>query len=242
MIYISKIRNLKPKRERKAYPYNIKALRNLTELEFTNPITFIVGENGMGKSTSVEAIAIQAGFNPEGGSRNFNFETMNSHSALFEDLKITRTAWRNKDGYFLRAESFYNIASEVSRLYGDSGGYLERAYGHSLHHCSHGESFMALLHNRFWGDGLYILDEPESALSLSRQMNMMLRFKELLSQKSQFIIATHSPILLAYPGAEIWQLDEKGIQKVAYEDTDQYRLTKFFLNNPERILKELDLL
>lgn len=242
MIYISKIRNLKPKRERKAYLYNIKALRNLTELEFTNPITFIVGENGMGKSTLVEAIAIQAGFNPEGGSRNFNFETMNSHSALFEDLKITRTAWRNKDGYFLRAESFYNIASEVSRLYGDSGGYLERAYGHSLHHCSHGESFMALLHNRFWGDGLYILDEPESALSLSRQMNMMLRFKELLSQKSQFIIATHSPILLAYPGAEIWQLDEKGIQKVAYEDTDQYRLTKFFLNNPERILKELDLL
>lgn len=196
----------------------------------------------MGKSTLVEAIAIQAGFNPEGGSRNFNFETMNSHSALFEDLKITRAAWRNKDGYFLRAESFYNIASEVSRLYGDSGGYLERAYGHSLHHCSHGESFMALLHNRFWGDGLYILDEPESALSLSRQMNMMLRFKELLSQKSQFIIATHSPILLAYPGAEIWQLDEKGIQKVAYEDTDQYRLTKFFLNNPERILKELDLL
>ncbi|WP_149913261.1 AAA family ATPase [Sphingobacterium cavernae] len=242
MIYISKIRNLKPKRERKAYPYNIKALRNLTELEFTNPITFIVGENGMGKSTLVEAIAIQAGFNPEGGSRNFNFETMNSHSALFEDLKITRTAWRNKDGYFLRAESFYNVASEVSRLYGDSGGYLERAYGHSLHHCSHGESFMALLHNRFWGDGLYILDEPESALSLSRQMNMMVRFKELLSQKSQFIIATHSPILLAYPGAEIWQLDEKGIQKVAYEDTDQFRLTKFFLNNPERILKELDLL
>lgn len=242
MIYISKIRNLKPKRERKAYLYNIKALRNLTELEFTNPITFIVGENGMGKSTLVEAIAIQAGFNPEGGSRNFNFETMNSHSALFEDLKITRTAWRNKDGYFLRAESFYNVASEVSRLYGDSGGYLERAYGHSLHHCSHGESFMALLHNRFWGDGLYILDEPESALSLSRQMNMMVRFKELLSQKSQFIIATHSPILLAYPGAEIWQLDEKGIQKVAYEDTDQFRLTKFFLNNPERILKELDLL
>ncbi|WP_160068632.1 AAA family ATPase [Sphingobacterium bovisgrunnientis] len=242
MIYISKIRNLKPKRERKAYPYNIKALRNLTELEFTNPITFIVGENGMGKSTLVEAIAIQAGFNPEGGSRNFNFETMNSHSALFEDLKITRTAWRNKDGYFLRAESFYNVASEVSRLYGDSDGYLERAYGHSLHHCSHGESFMALLHNRFWGDGLYILDEPESALSLSRQMNMMVRFKELLSQKSQFIIATHSPILLAYPGAEIWQLDEKGIQKVAYEDTDQYRLTKFFLNNPERILKELGLL
>jgi predicted ATPase len=242
MIYISKIRNLKPKKERKAYPYNIKAIRNLTELEFTNPITFIIGENGTGKSTLVEAIAINAGFNPEGGSRNFNFETMSSHSALFDDLKITRTAWRNKDSYFLRAESFYNVASEVSRLYGDSGYYLERAYGHSLHHCSHGESFMALLHNRFWGEGLYILDEPESALSLSRQMNMMVRFKELLAQKSQFIIATHSPILLAYPEAEIWQLGEKGIHKVAYEDTEQYRLTKFFLNNPERILKELDLL
>lgn len=231
MIYFSNITNLKRKKERKAYPYNIKALRNLTELEFTNPITFIVGENGMGKSTLVEAIAIQAGFNPEGGSRNFNFETMQSHSTLFEDLKITRTPWRNKDGYFLRAESFYNVASEVSRLYGDSGYYLERAYGQSLHHCSHGESFMALLHNRFWGEGLYILDEPESALSLSRQMNMMVRFKELLRQKSQFIIATHSPILLSYPGAEILHLDEKGIRKVEYEETDQYRLTKFFLNN-----------
>ena len=119
---------------------------------------------------------------------------------------------------------------------------LERAYGHSLHHCSHGESFMALLHHRFWGEGLYILDEPESALSLSRQMNMMVRFKELLNQDSQFIIATHSPILLAFPGAEILQLTDKGLQKVAYKDTDQYRLTKFFLNNPERMLKELDLL
>ena len=236
MIYISKIRNLKPKKERKAYPYNIKALRNLTELEFTNPITFIVGENGMGKSTLVEAIAIQAGFNPEGGSRNFNFETMSSHSALFEDLKITRTAWRNKDGYFLRAESFYNVASAIDN-YG-----VQEFYGGSLHHCSHGESFMALLHTRLKGKGLYIFDEPESALSLSRQMNMMVRMKELLNQDSQFIIATHSPILLAYPGAEIWQLDEKGMHKVAYEDTDQYRLTKFFLNNPERILKELDLL
>lgn len=142
----------------------------------------------------------------------------------------------------MRVESFYNVASEVSKLYGDSGSYLERANGHSLHHCSHGESFIALLHNRFWGEVFYILDEPESALSLSRQMNMMVRIKELLSQKSQLIIATHSPILLAYPGAEIWQLDEKGIHKVVYEDADQFRLTKFFLNNPEGILKELDLL
>ncbi|MCA5006210.1 AAA family ATPase [Sphingobacterium bovistauri] len=242
MIYISKIRNLKPKKERKAYPYNIEALRHLTELEFTNPITFIVGENGMGKSTLVEAIAIKAGFNPEGGSRNFNFETMNSHSALFEDVHITRTPWRNKDGYFLRAESFYNVASEVNRLYEGEPYRLERAYGHSLHECSHGESFMALLHNRFSGKGLYIFDEPESALSLSRQMNMMVRIKELLNQDSQFIIATHSPILLAYPDAEILHLDEKGIKNVEYEDTDQYRLTKFFLNNHERMLKELDLL
>ena len=236
MIYISKIRNLKPKKERKAYPYNIKALRNLTELEFTNPITFIVGENGMGKSTLVEAIAIQAGFNPEGGSRNFNFETMSSHSSLFDDLKITRTTSRNNDGFFLRAESFYNVASAIDN-YG-----VQEYYGGSLRHCSHGESFMALLHTRLKGKGLYIFDEPESALSLSRQMNMMVRMKELLNQDSQFIIATHSPILLAFPGAEILQLTDKGLQKVAYKDTDQYRLTKFFLNNPERMLNELDLL
>ncbi|TCV20711.1 putative ATPase [Sphingobacterium alimentarium] len=236
MIYISKITNLKPKKERKAYPYNIKALRNLTELEFTNPITFIVGENGMGKSTLVEAIAIQAGFNPEGGSRNFNFNTMHSHSTLFEDIRVTRTAWRNKDGYFLRAESFYNVATTI-----DSYG-VQEFYSGSLHECSHGESFMALLHSRLGGKGLYIFDETESALSLSRQMNMMVRMKELLEQDSQFIIATHSPILLAYPGADIFHLDEKGIRKVEYEETDQYRLTKFFLNNHERMLKELELI
>jgi len=161
---------------------------------------------------------------------------MHSHSALFEDIHITRTTKRNKDGYFLRAESFYNVATAI-----DSYN-VQEYYGGSLHECSHGESFLALFHNRFKGKGLYIFDEPESALSLSRQMNMMVRMKELLQQDSQFIIATHSPILLAYPGAEILHLDEKGIRKVKYEETDQYRLTKLFLNNHERMLKELDLL
>lgn len=204
-------------------------------------MTFIVGENGSGKSTFVEAIAIKAGFNPEGGSRNFNFATKNSHSALFEDVKLVRSLKRFTDGYFLRAESFYNVASEIDQLYEGDLYRLKQAYGGSMHERSHGESFLALLHNRLSGQGLYIFDEPESALSVSSQLNMMVRMKELVEQASQFIIATHSPILLAYPGADIYQVSEDGLTQVAFEDTDQFRLTKLFINSYQRVLVELGL-
>jgi len=241
MSYILRIENNRSKTERIAYPYNIPSIFHLEKFVFRKPVTFIVGENGTGKSTFIEAIAVQAGFNPEGGSRNFNFSTKNSHSALFEDIKLVRGTRRFKDGYFLRAESFYNVASEVDQLYEGDRGRLERAYGGSLHECSHGESFLALLHNRLSGTGLYIFDEPESALSVSSQLNMMVRIKELVNQESQFIIATHSPVLLAYPDAEIYQVTQAGLQRVAYEDTDQFRLTKLFINSYQRILDELEL-
>lgn len=235
MIYISKILNNRPLENRNSYPYNISSIYKLDELEFRNPVTFIIGENGSGKSTLVESLAINCGFNPEGGSRNFNFKTQDSHSELFEDIKITRTAYRNKDGYFLRAESFYNVATAIDNYQASD------SYGGSLHERSHGESFLALLHHRLSGMGLYIFDEPESALSIISQLNMLTRIKQLVEKHSQFIIATHSPILMAYPGADIYQVSEEGISLVDYEDTEQYKLTKYFMNNREGMLSELGL-
>ena len=181
--------------DRGAYPFNLPVVRSLDELSFHPKVTFLVGENGSGKSTLIEALAIAWGFNAEGGSRNFNFGTRASHSALHQFVRPIRSASRAKDGYFLRAESHFNVATQVEEL-GVSG------YGDvSLHEQSHGESFFALLDNRFWGEGLYILDEPEAALSPNRQLSFLVRMHELIAQKSQFIIATHSPIILGYPNA-----------------------------------------
>lgn len=235
MIYIKSVTNIKPVEERNEYPYNVPSIYNLRELIFDKAVTFIIGENGAGKSTLVESIAVSAGFNPEGGSRNFNFTTKDSHSSLFESIRLVRTPYRNKDGYFLRAESFYNVATAIERYQ------VEHSYGGSLHERSHGESFISLLHNRLIGNGLYIFDEPESALSLISQLNMLIRIDQLVKKQSQFIIATHSPILMAYPDADIYQVSSNGIYLVDYEDTDQYRLTKYFMNNREKMLLELGL-
>ncbi|PGH39708.1 MAG: AAA family ATPase [Candidatus Nephrothrix sp. EaCA] len=242
MIFISQIKNVRPYDQRCSYPHNIPSVVALKELEFHKPVTFIIGENGSGKSTLIEAIAINAGFNPEGGGRNFSFNTNESHSELFQDIRLIRTAYRNKDGFFLRAESFYNVASEVDKLYASEKSELEQSYGGSLHARSHGESFLALLHNRLIGHGLYIFDEPESALSIISQFNMLTRLKQLVDKKSQFIIATHSPVLMAYPDADIYCVSENGLQLVNYEDTEQYKLTKYFMNNYQKMLGELGLL
>lgn len=242
MIYINCVRNTKPIEERNAYPYNIPSIVNLNELEFRKSVTFITGENGSGKSTLVEAIAINAGFNPEGGSRNFNFRTQDSHSNLFNHLKLSWSS-RNKDGFFLRAESYYNFASNMDALDAEPGGTPIKQYygGKSLHEQSHGESFLALLVNRLYGNGLYIFDEPEAALSISSQFKMLVRMKELTDKNSQFIIATHSPVLMAYPGADIYVVSERGIELIDYESTEQYRLTKYFVNNYRKFLSELGL-
>lgn len=219
------------------YPFCIPAVKSLHELPLHEHVTFLVGENGTGKSTLIEAIAVCCGFNAEGGSRNFNFETFHSNSVLSDYLLLTRGVRRPHDGYFLRAESFYNVATNIEEL--DVFGEIKQAYGGSLHECSHGESFFALLNNRLRGHGLYIFDEPEAALSPQRQLAMLCRIDELVKQGSQLIIATHSPILMAYSNSIIYTLSENGIQKTDYEETENYTLTKHFLNNYPKMLNGL---
>ena len=220
----------------------IRHLRKQGQLDFHKPVTFLVGENGIGKSTLIEAIAINMGFNPEGGTVNFNFSTSDTHSELYRYLRVGRGIGHRKDGFFLRAESFYNVASNIDqmdRIPAPGPSVIESYGGVSLHKQSHGESFMALVTNRFGGNGLYILDEPEAALSPSRMLELMCHIHELEKKNSQFIISTHSPILMAYPGAEVLYLTEEGIKPVSYKETEHYQVTKQFLNAPEQMCKYL---
>lgn len=215
------------------FPYSLPAFRNLSQLAFHPKVTFLVGENGSGKSTLLEAIAVACGLNPEGGSENFNFATRESHSKLYECLRLARAPSTPNDKYFLRAESFYNVATEIERL-GVSG------YGDvPLHEQSHGESFFALFKNRFREHGLYLMDEPEAALSPTRQLQFLALLHEYLALGGQFVIATHSPIIIAYPEATIYHLDADGIREVAYTATEHYRVTRAFLTNTQRALQEL---
>lgn len=210
------------------YPFNIPALKNFTSLKFHPKVTYFSGENGMGKSTLIEAIAVACGFNPEGGTINFNFSTRASHSALNEFIRLSKGPVRPKDGFFLRGESFFNVATNIDQM--DKRLLLSYG-GTSLHEQSHGEAFWALFMHRFSGNGLYILDEPEAALSPQRQMAMLTRMHELINLNSQFVIATHSPIVMAYPDADIYELTENGIKRTAYTDTQNYRTSFQFINN-----------
>jgi len=227
------------------YPFTlpvVAGLRAIDRLEFDPGVTFFVGDNGTGKSTLVEAIAVAAGFNPEGGSRNMTVSTRPSHSALHKHLRLVRGTRRPRTGYFLRAESFFNLATYLDQMKKDVGG--DRALapygGKSLHAQSHGESFMALLSKRLKGPGLYIFDEPEAALSPSRQMAALVRIHDLVKKGAQFIIATHSPILLAAPGARILQIDGGGrIGRVDYDEAQPVAMTRDFLADPARYLRHL---
>ena len=204
-------------------------------------VTMLVGENGTGKSTLLEAVAVACGFNPEGGSRNFNFSTNATHSELHKCLRVVRRAYP-KDGYFLRAESLYNVATnieELDRQPAFSPPLVESYGGRSLHHQSHGESFLSLVQNRLGGNGLYLFDEPEAALSPMRQLTLLSEIDRLVKSGSQLLIATHSPILMAYPGACILELSEQGIRRVEYRETEHYRVTREFLENPERMVHYL---
>ena len=224
------------------YPFNIPAIKDLETLEFHPRATFFVGENGSGKSTLMEAIAVVLGINAEGGSHNFRFSTRESHSALSSALRLSRSYHKPKDLYFLRTESFFNVATEIERLDEEALGGLpiiDYYGGQSLHEQSHGESFFALFKERFFGNGLYLLDEPEAALSPSRQLAFLARMNQLIKMKSQFVISTHSPILLGYPDAWIYQFSKDGIERKAYEDTEHYGITKEFLNRRERMLEAL---
>ncbi len=229
-------------KDRSAFPFSLPVVSRLKELEFHPKVTFLVGENGSGKSTLIEAIAVAWGFNAEGGSKNFNFKTHHAHSDLCQFMRLAKSPRRAKDGFFLRAESYFNVATEIEKLDQEpaaSPRIIDSFGGVSLHSQSHGESFIALLENRFHGNGLYILDEPEAALSPSRQMSMLVRMHDLIAEKSQFIIATHSPILMAYPDAWIYQIGPKGLDRVTYQDTEHYQVTKDFLNRSEMMLDVL---
>jgi predicted ATPase len=223
------------------YPFSLPAVRNLEQVSMHPSVNFLVGENGSGKSTLLEAIAVAWGFNAEGGSRNFAFATRNSHSQLHRYLRLVRGVRRPRDNYFLRAESFYNVATEIERLDAESGGPpIIGAYGgKSLHEQSHGESFMTLVMERFRGSGLYLLDEPEAALSPSRQLALLARIHQLAMAGSQFIIATHSPLLLAFPGALILSLEAKGIREVTYEETEHFVVTRRFLQDHRSMLRQI---
>lgn len=220
------------------YPFNIEIVKNFEELELDNPVTFFVGENGVGKSTFIEAIAVSLGLPPEGGTENFRYETKNTTSELSNYLRIS-TYNKPSMKFFLRAESFYNFSTEVQRLVEeDDFSNLYDSYGGNLHECSHGESFIQLIQNRFKGKGLYILDEPEAALSPQRQLSLLYLINELVKEGSQFIIATHSPILISYRDGKILDLNNN-FKEIKFKDTDIYALYKMYLDDPETMQHRL---
>ncbi len=216
-----------------SYLRNIDAFHGVKDIHFQKPVTFFVGENGSGKSTLLEAMAIADGFNPEGGTRNYSFSTYDSHSEMHEAIRLSRSA-KAKWGYFLRAESFYNVATkEEEYSKGPCGQPME------LHKKSHGESFLAMVQNTFEGQGLYFLDEPEAALSPQRQLTLLLEIDRCRKDGAQFFIATHSPILLGLPDAEILTFDDGQIHTCEYEETESFRITELFIRDREYLLEKL---
>ena len=220
--------------DNRSYLWEIPAISGVEHISFTHPVTFFVGENGSGKSTLLEAIAVAYGFNPEGGTRNYSFSTYDSHSELCQAIRLSRGVRRADYGYFLRAESFYNVATKEEEYSRGPGGRPQH-----FHEKSHGESFLALAQNSFRANGVYLLDEPEAALSPQRQLTLLVEIDKCVKEGAQFIIVTHSPILLGLPGAEILNFDDGPIHPCTYEETDSYQVTSMFINNREQILHRL---
>ena len=223
----------------KNYPFSLNIIKNLKEIEFPQQVTFFVGENGTGKSTILEAIANKAGFGAEGGSKNINFKTSEEkvYSGTQKLADQFTLSWRSKpkNGYFFKAESFYNIANYI-----DYSGVFTSYGGKSLHEQSHGESFLSFFNNRLGNNGFFIFDEPEAALSPQRQLTLMNIIHTICKNpNSQFLIATHSPILLAYPNSTIYSCDSDNLATIEYRDTTHYQITKHFLDDPDRYLHHL---
>lgn len=234
----------KCKEKENEYPFNIPIIKNLEKLEFHSNVTFIIGENGSGKSTLLEALAVKMGFNPEGGTKNFNFLTRESHSELFRYLTIHKNHISPENHFFFRAESYFNLATNIEKEDREKYDFyvpkiIDSYGGKSLHEQSHGESFFSLFIYRFGENGLYILDEPEASLSPNRQMAMLSRMNQLIKQNCQFIIATHSPIILSYPDALIYEIKDNKLEKVKFDETELFTTTKYFLNNYKKMHKEI---
>lgn len=219
--------------EPNSYIRAIESLRDVEKIEFQSPITLFVGENGTGKSTLLEAIAVAHGFNPEGGTKNYVFSTYDSHSELCDAIRIAKGYRKEKWGYFLRAESFYNVATQEEK-------YADIAHPSMQYHKkSHGESFLDLAQDNIKPNGLYLLDEPEAALSPQRQLTLLTQIYKCANDGAQFIIATHSPILLGIPNAQIFCFDNGKIHTCTYEETDSYKITEMFINNRQSLLQKL---
>ena len=217
-----------------SYLRSIKTIAGINRLAFHSPITFFVGENGTGKSTLLEAMAVAYGFNPEGGTVNYSFSTYDSHSELWDAVTLSKSFKKVHCGYFLRAESFYNVATKE-----DEYGKMPGGVPLNLHKKSHGESFLTIINEYFKANGLFFLDEPEAALSPQRQMTLLLKIAESARDNSQFFIVSHSPVLLTLPGAEILSFDNGVLHKIEYEETESYRISEMFINHREQVLKRL---
>jgi len=224
------------------YPFSVPAIRAIDKpLKLHPKVTFLVGENGMGKSTLLEGLADKWGFSEQSGNRSKSISTRDYYTDLAPEMTLTRGNDRPLDGFFLRAESLFNFATEMDELEKEpfcGNGYFMYG-GKSLHECSHGEAFLTLFNERFDGHGLFLLDEPEAALSATRQMAFLVRMHDLINDFSQFVIATHSPIILAYPDATIYQFDDDGVSQVSYKDTQAYDVTSRFLKNPKDMMRRL---
>ena len=225
------------------YPFDVFAVQEIFRkgsLSFEQPVTFLSGDNGTGKSTILEAIAVAYGINPEGGSQNFNFQTVESHSELHESVRLVRKGNLPKTKFFLRSETYYNVASELEYMAKDDGEVAFASYGgKSLHTRSHGEGLLSIIENRFGMEGFYRLDEPEAGLATSRQYTLLREIHRLVETGSQLIIATHSPILMAYPAATIYQFSEAGLEQLPLEETLAYKETKLFYDDHKRMLHYL---
>ncbi len=216
-----------------AYPYNLPAIARLQELDLDAPIVLFVGPNGSGKSTLIEAIAAHLGCNPEGGSPNFTFDTAQTLSPLHKVTRLVRRIPPKTDRYFYRADAFHILATEIRRLE------LAGRYGGDLHEMSHGQAVMRLLNERFGARGLYLLDEPEAALAPETQLEVIARIVQLVQQGARFVLATHSPLLMALPNALIYELTEEGAARRSYQELGHVRLYRRFLGDPDSVVSRL---
>ena len=232
-MFIHPDRNFDPQ----SHPFCLPAVQQMRKLDLRQPVTILAGENGSGKSTLIEALAVAARFNSEGGTKNFWFETYSEDKSLGDLITLKRSGRRERDGFFLRAESYWAANHYMGQLEPPLYGF----YGGDPHKMSHGESFMALVMNRFGRDSLYLFDEPESALSPARQLQLLLRMKQLVDLRCQFIVATHSPIIMAYPGARIYWLSDAGIEETEWQRTEHYSVMKRVLSDRDAYLASMGL-